>query len=138
MSAYAPVKTEFNDKECLLAALADNEVRSYKNVEVHEKPVNLVGYHGDMRQQVAEIVIRRKEIGSASNDIGFAQGEDGTYTAIISDYDSHQHNGKWMTAVKASYATKRFEKTAQGMGLKFLSREKVNGKMVTKYLKQGV
>jgi len=137
MSAYAPVKTEFNDKECLLAALADNEVRSYKNVEVHEKPVNLVGFHGDLRQQTAEIVIRRKDIDSASNDIGFAKAEDGTYTAIISDYDSHQHNGKWMTAVKASYATKRFEKTAQGMGLKFLSREKVNGKMVTKYLKVG-
>jgi len=100
--------------------------------------VHLIGYHSDTRPEVANIVIRRSEIGSASNDIGFAKNADGTYTAIISDYDSHQHNGKWMTAVKASYATKRFEKSAQEQGLKFLSREKVNGKMVTKYLKQGV
>ena len=137
MSSYAPIKTAFNDQECLLAALADNTDRCYKNVEVHENPVNLVGYHGDTRQQVANIVIRRSEVGSASNDIGFVKGEDGKYTAIVSDFDSHRHGTKWMTAVKASYAAKRGEKEMQKQGLRFMSREKINGKTVIKYLKQG-
>jgi hypothetical protein len=137
MSAYAQVQTEFNDQECLLAALADNEVRSYKNVEVHEKPVNLVGYHGDLRQQVAEIVIRRSEIGDASNDIGFSKNSDGKFTAIVSDYDSHRHGTKWMTAVKASYTEKRAVKEMEKQGLKYMSREKIGNKIVVKYLKQG-
>ena len=137
MSAYAPIKTEFNDQECLLAALADNTDRCYKNVEVHEKAVNLTGYHGDTRSQVANIVIRRSEIGSASNDIGFVKDSDGKFTAIISDYDSHRHGAKWMTAIKASYTQKRFEKEAQRQGLKFISRGKINGKTIVKYLKVG-
>jgi predicted transposase YbfD/YdcC len=137
MSAYASLKTEFTDQECLLAALADNTERCYKTVEVHETPVNLVGYHSDTRSQVANIVIRRNEIGSASNDIGFVKDNDGKFTAIISDYDSHRHGTKWMTAVKASYTEKRFEKEAKRQGLRFVSREKLNGKTIVKYLKQG-
>ena len=137
MSAYASLKTEFTDQECLLAALADNTERCYKNVEVHETPVNLVGYHSDIRSQVANIVIRRSEIGSASNDIGFAKGEDGKFTAIVSDYDSNRHGTKWMTAVKASYTEKRAVKEMKRQGLRLMSREKIGNKIVVKYLKQG-
>ncbi len=137
MSAYASLKTEFTDQECLLAALADNTERCYTKVEVHENPVNLVGFHGDTRQQVANIVIRRSEVGGASNDIGFVKDNDGKYTAIISDYDSHRHGTKWMTAVKASYTEKRAVKEMKRQGLRFMSREKIGNKIVVKYLKQG-
>ena len=138
MSAYTSLETEFNDQDCLIAALADNEDRKYTDIVVHEKAVPLVGYHGDTRSQVANIIIRRNTIGSASNDIGFVKGEDGKFKAIISDYDSNRHGNKWMTAVKQSYTEKRAVKEMKRQGLVFKSRNVVNGKIVLKYLKQGV
>ena len=134
MSAYLPFETEFNDQECLIKALADNSVVSYANVEVHEQPQNLVGYHGDMRSQKASIIVRRKEIGGWSNDIGFLKGENGKYTAIISDFDKGRHNDKYMTGLKVAYSSARMHKEAKRQGLKLKSDKIVNGKRVVKYL----
>jgi uncharacterized protein DUF1257 len=134
MSAYLPFETEFNDQECLIKALADNEVIKYSNVEVHEQPQNLVGYHGDTRTQKANIIVRRKDIGGASNDIGFLKGENGKFTAIISDFDKGKHNATYMTGLKKSYAAARMHKEARRQGLKFKSDTMVNGKRVVKYL----
>ena len=39
------------------------------------------------RPERAEIVIRRGYVGHGSNDIGFARQLDGTFRAIISEYD---------------------------------------------------
>ena len=135
ISAYLPFETEFNDEQCLLAALADNDVRSYKNVEVHEQPQNLIGYHGDTRSQKANIIIRRSEIGGSSNDIGFLKNADGKYTAIISDFDKGTHNTKYMVGLKSAYAAARMHKEARRQGLKLKSDNVVNGKRVVKYLK---
>jgi hypothetical protein len=137
MSAYLPFETEFNDQECLVRALADNEVLKYSNVEVHEQPQNLVGYHGDTRQQKANIIVRRKDIGGASNDIGFLKGENGKFTAIISDFDKGKHNEKYITGLKRSYAAARMHKEARRQGLKLKSDNIVNGKRVVKYLMAG-
>jgi hypothetical protein len=137
MSAYLPFETEFNDEQCLLQALADNEVIQYKNVEVHEQPQNLVGYHGDMRNQKANIIIRRHNVGGSSNDIGFLKNPSGNYTAIISDFDKHKHNDKYMTGLKRSYAAARMHKEAKRQGLKLKSDKVVNGKRIVKYLMAG-
>ena len=137
MSAYLPFETEFNDRDCLVKALAENDVIQYTNVEVHETPQNLVGYHGDMRQQKAHIIVRRKDIGGASNDIGFLKGENGKFTAIISDFDKNKHNAHYMTGLKRSYAAARMHKEARRQGLKLKSDTMVNGKRVVKYLQAG-
>jgi hypothetical protein len=134
MSAYLPFETEFNDQDCLVKALAENDVIQYTNVEVHETPQNLIGYHGDTRSQKADIIVRRKDIGGASNDIGFVKGENGKYTAIISDFDKHKHNDKYMTGLKRSYAAARMHKEARRQGLKLKSDTVVNGKRIVKYL----
>jgi hypothetical protein len=134
MSAYLPFETEFNDQECLVKALADNEVLKYSNVEVHEQPQALVGYHGDTRTQKANIIVRRATIGGASNDIGFVKGENGKFTAIISDFDKGRHNDKYMTGLKVAYAGARMHKEAKRQGLKLHSDRVVNGKRVVKYL----
>jgi hypothetical protein len=135
MSAYSPFETEYNDQECLVAALAEN---GYKNVEIHETPVHLVGYHGDTRPEVANIIVRRKEIGGASNDIGFVKDEStGNYKAIISDFDRGKHNDKWLTGLKVAYTDKRQAKEARRQGLVLKSRSVRNGKMVVEYLKLG-
>ena len=86
MSHYAVIQTEFKYKDCLIAAL--KEIYGSKAVEVYEKPVNLIGYQGDIRKQKAHIVVRRKYIGPVSNDLGFLKdGETDYYSMIISDYD---------------------------------------------------
>lgn len=134
MSAYSPFETEFNDQECLVKALTDV---GYKKVEIHETPKHLIGYHGDTRPEVANIIVRRSEIGGASNDIGFVKSPDGKYAAIISDFDRSRHNSKWMTGLKTQYADHRMTKEAKRQGLILKSRNVVNGKIVVRYLKQG-
>lgn len=136
ISAYSPFATEFNDQECLVAALAET---GYKEVEIHEQPTNLIGYYGDTRPEVANIIVRRREIGRASNDIGFVKDETtGNYKAIISDYDRGHHNDKWLTGLKVVYTDKRMAKEARRQGLVLKSRQVINGKIVAKYLKVGV
>ena len=127
--------TEYNDQECLLAALAE---AGYKTVEVHAEAQQLTGYHGDLRPERANIIIRRQHIGSASNDIGFVKGENGKYTAIISDFDKGKHDEKWLTGLKKKYAEKRAAKEAKKRGLVLKSRRVVNGKTVVTYLQLGV
>jgi hypothetical protein len=135
MSAYLPFQTEFNDAECLVQALADNDVLSYKNVEVHEQAQSLIGYHSDVRPEKANIIIRRKDIGGSSNDIGFLKNEaTGKYTAIISDFDKHKHGSPYMLGLKNAYNVARMKKEARRQGLKLKSDTVVNGKRVVKYL----
>jgi len=119
LSAYQRQNTQFKDEFCLVKALADV---GYTQVEVHETPQQLVGYHGDMRQR-ANIIVRRQFIGGASNDIGFLKNADGFYEAIVSDYDSHKHNKLWMTSLLKAYAAHGLLKQAPQLGLIFMSKK---------------
>jgi hypothetical protein len=60
-------------------------------IEVHDEAQHLVGYQGDQRKDKANVIIRRKYVGGASNDLGFVLQEDGTYKAIVSEYDRSKH-----------------------------------------------
>lgn len=94
MSEFLSVKTEIRDPDCLVAALAD---LGFATVERGEK-LALYGYQGDLRPQTADIVLRRMHIGAQSNDVGFARQADGTYTAIVSEFDTrnpHALGFKW-------------------------------------------
>ena len=119
MSAYTEQQTQITDADILKKCL---EEKGFKEVEQHKEAQQLVGYHGDKRQQTAEIIIRRKHVGSASNDIGFKKQADGTYAAIISDYDKGKHNANWMADLKKRYADKKIRAQAQKAGLTFLKR----------------
>ena len=138
MSAYSENKTSFKDVDTLIEALVACGYPK-EAIEVHEKAVNLYGYHGDMRKDTAEIVIRRANVnkymsGGASNDIGFKKSADGTYAAIISEYDSGKHNARWMAQVKTSYTENGIMKTANKQGLRFAGRKLVNGKVQLQFL----
>ena len=61
------------DRRLLLAALAD---LGYAQVEEGEA-LPLYGYEGDQRLETAEIVVRRRYLGAASNDVGFARTDEG-------------------------------------------------------------
>ncbi len=86
MSHYSKFKTTITSKKHLLNALKDMGFTS-DQIRVSENPMQVEGYEGRLRDERAEIIIPRRFVGGASNDIGFKQNEDGTWGAIISDYD---------------------------------------------------
>lgn len=85
----------------LVKALAD---KGYKQPEVHEEGVHLYGFQGDERPETAEIIIRRRHLSAASNDLGFKRQPDGNFQAIISSYDRHRFNEQWLGELMQRYA----------------------------------
>lgn len=103
--------TAFKDRECLLKALAEC---GYGTVEEGEA-LSLYGYQGDRRPETAQIVVRRKFIGGASNDLGF-QKTDAGYVPVISEYDQrYMMQGKFLTALRTNYNLKSAEKLARNL-----------------------
>lgn len=117
MSHYTQVRTRFRDPEILRAALADV---GFPVVEVHAAPVALYGYQGDARADTAEVIIRRANIGPASNDVGFKRHADGTYRAIVSEYDARSngwHKAR-MDQISQRYAYHAIRREAARAGLR--------------------
>jgi hypothetical protein len=103
--------TAFKDRECLLNALVEC---GYGTVEEGEA-LSLYGYQGDRRAETAQIVVRRKFIGSASNDLGF-QKTDAGYIPVISEYDQrYMMQGKFLTNLRTNYNLKSAEKLARNL-----------------------
>lgn len=100
MSHFTRVRTALRDPELLVRALA---ALGFTTVETHDTPQTLYGYQGDARPERAEVVIRRAHIGSASNDIGFRRRDDGTFEAIISEYDRSRYDQPWLTRLARAY-----------------------------------
>ena len=101
MSHYTAIRTRIADLDALVKALAEV---GYDQVETHDAPQPLYGYLGDRRAQSAEVIIRRKHVGRASNDLGFRRQLDGTFEAIISDYDRRKHSPAWLGHLTQRYA----------------------------------
>ena len=103
--------TAFKDRECLLNALSEC---GYGTVE-EGASLSLYGYQGDKRAETAQIVVRRKFIGSASNDLGFQKTENG-YVPVISEYDQRYiMQGKFLTTLRTNYNLKSAEKLARNL-----------------------
>ena len=123
MSHYSVVKSKITRKGTLIKALQTIDNGRWANcVEVHDVADNLVGYQGDKRKDKANIIIRRKNVGGSSNDIGFVLAEDGTYQAVISDYDSTRHNSAWLDKLNQTYAVETVKEIATDMGYAMESR----------------
>ncbi|WP_437310902.1 DUF1257 domain-containing protein [Sorangium sp. So ce388] len=101
MSAYITLATPMIDRDSLLDALADLGFGSDK-VEVHDEPASLIGYEGARRAQEAEIIIRRRHLGQASNDLGFRRTPTG-FQAIVSDHDRARFGDAWLGQLHAGY-----------------------------------
>ncbi len=74
------------------------------NPKIYDQPAKLFGFQGDEREQTAHIVIPRKQVGSASNDIGFLRQDDGTYMMHVSSFDNRKWNSKLPDLIK-NYTT---------------------------------
>ena len=106
----------FKDRRLLLAALAD---LGYSDVEEGEV-LSLFGYLGDRRPETAQIVVRRRCLDSASNDLGFVRSAQG-YIPVLSEYDQRVlHGGQFLVKLRTAYndrvvaeVTRRLHGTAQ-------------------------
>lgn len=112
MSKYMTfTETAFKDRDCLLNALRDC---GYAEVEEGES-LSLCGYQGDKRKETAQLIVRRKFIGSASNDLGFQKTAAG-YIPIISEFDQRtMMQGKFLTNLRTNYNLKSAEKLARSL-----------------------
>lgn len=113
MSHFSEVEIDFTDEKCLVEAL---KKLGFTDIEIHQEAQNLYGYHGDVREQKANIIIRRKHIGSASNDIGFIKQDNGKYKAYISQFDQRKYNDTWIGKLKQEYGVEKAKKEARAKG----------------------
>lgn len=112
------------DRRLLLAALAD---LGYTEVEEGEA-LPLYGYQGDRRPETAEIVVRRRHLGSASNDLGFARTPAG-YVPIVSEYDQRVlHGGQLLVKLRTAYSERVVEEVRRR--LHGTARRTVEGNVV--------
>lgn len=136
MSHFSSIKTEYKDTQCLIAALEEQFGKGH--VEFNEEGAALIGYHQDDRSLLpksdpnyapkCQIVVRRKHVGSASNDVGYRRNEDGTYTAFISEYDSTGNfNQTKQKAVKQNYTANVTKKTLTRQGYQVQLKKQTNG-----------
>lgn len=120
LSHYTTLTTRLTDAAALVAALSDV---GFADVEVHETAQPLYGYEGDVRPQRAHVIVRRRHVGGASNDIGFERRPDGHFTAVISDYDRSLHDEAWLKRVTARHAYHVTAKTLAVQGFDLVDEQ---------------
>jgi hypothetical protein len=122
LSKYLECQTVLGDRKFLVAALTE---LGY-HVEVHPEGTALFGYEGHERPERAHVIIRRKELSPASNDIGFARSAEGRFVALLSEYDQQiGYDRKWLAKVQQIYKEKQTIATARAKGYIFQGREVV-------------
>lgn len=127
MSHFAEMQVNFEQRHEaeLIAALESQFGKG--NVEVHIMPVGLEGFQGDDRSKLRQtskdyappchIIVRRRHVGSAANDIGFRRLETGGYAAYVSDFDkTRNYNQQRQGKVLQEYTLLTSEKTLKTMG----------------------
>lgn len=132
MSAYTQVKCSFRDPEALVEGLRE---LGYKP-NVFSIPVQLEDYRGKLRTQRAEIIIPRVQLSGLSNDVGFARQADGTYVAIISEYDQTVFTLDKLEQLKLTCNQARVTKIAKAQGMKLVGEKATvkNGKRNVQYI----
>ncbi|HKZ70123.1 MAG TPA: DUF1257 domain-containing protein [Anaerolineales bacterium] len=115
MSKYKRLELQFKNRESLEAALKEVGVPFE---QAAGNTLSLYGYHGDERPERAAFVIRRANIGGSSNDMGFALRPDGSFEAIISEFDSGegQRGLAILNRIKQAYGVNEVTRQARMRG----------------------
>jgi hypothetical protein len=123
MSKYEEMKTTLSEDCFLVEALRD---MGY-SPDICREGTALHGFQGDERSERAQIVIRRRQLDSASNDIGFARGANGVYRAIISEYDRGiGFNEAWLGRIAQAYKERQTMAVAKTKGYVFKGRQVID------------
>ena len=83
MSHYLKSTVKLRSRRGLVAAL--RELGFFPTVT--DAPTSLVGYRGDRRLEVADVIVPRAQLWAASNDVGFVELADGSFDALVSEFD---------------------------------------------------
>jgi hypothetical protein len=119
MSKYEEFRTVIADETYLVEALDQLGYRP----ELHKGGASLFGYIGDERPERAHVIIRRSQLDSASNDIGFARDENGQYRAVVSEYDRGiGFDDTWIGRVSQAYKERQTMEIAKARGYVFRGR----------------
>ncbi|MFN7544958.1 MAG: DUF1257 domain-containing protein [Acidobacteriota bacterium] len=122
MSKYEELRTVLSDERFRLEALRDLGF----SPDASDEGLSLYGYLGDERPETANIAIRRRQLNSASNDIGFARDANGVYRALISEYDRGiGFDDAWLGRVAQTYKERQTMAVAKSKGYRFLGRQVV-------------
>lgn len=117
MSKYMRVETVFKDEDTLRQALTD--VCQGRGIQFERgQALTLYGFRGKARAETGEYVIRRNFVGRAANDLGFARKADGTFEAVISQFDSRTEGMKILNEVRQRYTHLQVEKLARARGMR--------------------
>lgn len=120
MSKYGILETRITEEKHLVATLKEMGYQA----EVYANAAALFGYEGRERLETANVIIRRRQLDSASNDIGFARMADGRYVARLSEYDQQiGFDQKWLNRVHQLYKEKQTIAVAKAKGYLFQGRE---------------
>jgi hypothetical protein len=123
LSKYVTTAISVTDEQYLVAALRQ---LGY-NPEVCHEGRPLIGYMGDERAEQAQIIIPRRQLDSASNDIGFARDTSGVYRAIVSEYDRGiGFDTAWLGRVSQAYKECQTMAVAKARGYVFRGREVID------------
>ena len=110
MSEFQIIDVGFKDEQVLLDSLRE---MGY-NPAIHKNAQQLEGYQGDKREQKAHIIIPRRQVGRASNDVGFEKNKDG-FKLHASQYDRAWRTGEKLSKLKQLYSEKKITKTVKKM-----------------------
>jgi hypothetical protein len=121
MSHFTRVRTALRDAQLLARALASV---GFPGAEVHDLPQTLYGYRGDARPETAEVIVRRAQIGAASNDLGFRRTDDGTFEAIVSEYDRGRYGEPWLQQLTQEYGRSATLQYAENNGFEIAGEER--------------
>jgi hypothetical protein len=105
ISEFHIVKTRIKDQSVLVQTLKE---MGYTPV-IHKEAKQLEGYQGDKRSQKAHIILPRKQVGSASNDVGFEKTKEG-FILHASAYDAPWRTGKKVKQLNKGYAENKLKK----------------------------
>lgn len=126
MSEYCIVTTIYRNTKAIKLAL---EEMGYE-YEEHTKSQHLHGYLGDRRDQTANIIVRKQNVGPGANDIGFAKRSDGTYELIISEYDMLDNQTQaedFLHRIKRLYAKHATTIESRKLGFRLYSKQELPG-----------
>lgn len=137
MSEFVECTTKIKSQRDLIEALIEIGFKK-EEIEVHEEAQHLYGFQNDKRPEKANVILRRKYVGGASNDIGFLRKKDGTYEFISSAYDrgaggrhaqhTHGYNEAWLKDLTQKYTEKLYTRTAKAKGYEV--RKTIEGKKI--------
>jgi len=127
MSKYIESETEIQNQEALIKAL--DEMGYKREILRFGKNMHLEGYRGDKRSQTADIIIPRKHVRAAANDIGFKRQPNGTFKVIVSEFD-RSCDGTFVERVSDLSAVHNVMMTAESEGWTCIRSKNKQGETV--------